>query len=54
LFQDAEETGVGRFHGKSFHESIADPGGGTWKGALTLAALLFAMLISFFNFTEIL
>ena len=52
-FKIAEEVAVGRFHGKSFHESIADLGGGTWKGVLTLAALLFVMLIPFFGFTEL-
>ena len=49
----AEEVVVGRFHGKSFHESIADLGGGTWKGILTLAMLLCIMLIPFFGFTEL-
>ena len=52
-FKIAEEVVVGRFHGKSFHESIADLGGGTWKGILTLAMLLCIMLIPFFGFTEL-
>ena len=52
-FKIAEDFVVGRFHGKSFHESIADLGGGTWKGILTLAALVFVMLIPFFGFTEL-
>jgi hypothetical protein len=52
-FKIAEEFAVGSFHGKSFHESISDLGGGTWKGILTLAALLFVMLIPFFGFTEL-
>ena len=52
-FKIAEEVVVGRFHGKSFHESIADLGGGTWKGILTLAMLLCIMLIPFFSFTEL-
>jgi len=46
-FKVAEEVVVGRIHGKSFHESIADLGGGTWKGILTLAMLLCIMLIPF-------
>jgi fumarate reductase subunit C len=52
-FKIAEEVVVGRFHGKSFHESIADLGGGTWRGILTLAVLLCFMLIPFFGFTEL-
>ena len=52
-FKVAEEVVVGRIHGKSFHESIADLGGGTWKGILTLAMLLCIMLIPFFGFTEL-
>ena len=52
-FKIAEDFAVGRFHGKSFHESIADFGGGTWKGILTLAALICVMLIPFFGFTEL-
>jgi hypothetical protein len=52
-FKVPEEVVVGRIHGKSFHESIADLGGGTWKGILTLAMLLCIMLIPFFAFTEL-
>ena len=52
-FKVAEDVVVGRIHGKSFHESIADLGGGTWKGILTLAMLLCVMLIPFFGFTEL-
>ena len=52
-FKVAEEVVVGRIHGESFHESIADLGGGTWKGILTLAVLLCIMLITFFGFTEL-
>src|SRR4051812_1307272 len=46
-FKIAERFAVGSFHGKSFHESIADLGGGTWEGILTVAALLSFMLILF-------
>ena len=52
-FKVAEEVVVGRFHGKSFHESISDLAGGTWKGILTLAMLLCIMLVPFFGFTEL-
>jgi hypothetical protein len=47
-FKVAEEVVVGRIHGKSFHESIANLAGGTWRGILTLALLLCIMLILFF------
>ena len=52
-FKVAEEAVVGRIHGRSFHESIADLGGGTWKGILTVAMLLCIMLIPFFGFSEL-
>lgn len=52
LFKVAEEAVVGRLHGKSLHESLSDIGG-SWWGVLTLAALLFVMLIPFFSFTEL-
>jgi len=48
-----EEAAVGLYHGKSFSESIADLGGGTLKGILTLTVLLFVLLISFFGFGEL-
>jgi hypothetical protein len=52
-FKIAEDAIIGRFHGKSFHESISDLGGGSWKGILTLTLLLFVVLIPFFGFTEL-
>lgn len=48
-----EEAAVGLYHGKSFSESIADLGGGTLKGILTLTVLLFVLLIPFFAFGEL-
>jgi len=48
-----EEAAVGRYHGKSFSQSIADLGGGTWKGMLTLTVILFVVLIPFFGFGEL-
>jgi hypothetical protein len=48
-----EDAAVGFYHGKSFSESIADLGGGTLKGILTLSVLLFALLIPFFAFGEL-
>ncbi len=48
-----EDAAVGFFHGKSFSQSIADLGGGTLKGILTLTLLLFVVLIPFFAFGEL-
>lgn len=53
LFKVLEEWAVGLYHGRSFQESIAGLGGGTLKGILTLALLLFVMLIPFFGFGEL-
>lgn len=48
-----EDAAVGLYHGKSLAESIADLGGGTLNGILTLTVLLFFMLIPFFAFAEL-
>lgn len=48
-----EEAAVGLYHGKSFAQSIADLGGGSLKGILTLTLLLFVMLIPFFACGEL-
>jgi hypothetical protein len=48
-----EDVAVGFYHAKSFSESIADLGGGTGKGILTLTVLLFVLLIPFFAFGEL-
>jgi hypothetical protein len=52
-FKIVEDAAVGLFHGESFQESIADLGGGSLQGFLTLTALLFVVLIPFFGFTEL-
>lgn len=52
-FKIAEDAAIGMFHGRSFHESISELGGGSWKGILTLTMLLFVVLIPFFGFTEL-
>jgi len=52
-FKVVEDAAVGKFHGKPFHDSIADLGGGTWRAILTLTMLLFVLLIPFFGFTEL-
>ena len=48
-----EDAAVGFYHGKSFSDSIADLGGGTLKGILTMTVLLFVLLIPFFGFGEL-
>ena len=53
LFKILEEWAVGLYHGKSFQESLSRVGGGTLAGILTLALILFVMLIPFFGFTEL-
>jgi len=53
FFKILEEALVGLYHRRTFQESIADLGGGTLKGILTLTLLLFVMLIPFFAFTEL-
>src|ERR1700678_2330864 len=52
-FKVAEDSAVGMFHGKTFHQSIAALGGGSWQSILSLTALLFVMLIPFFGFNEL-
>lgn len=52
-FKVLEDAAVGFYHGKAFSESIADIGGGTLKGILTLTVLLFVLLIPFFGFGEL-
>jgi hypothetical protein len=48
-----EDAGVGFFDGESFSQSIADLGGGTLKGILTLTLIMFVVLIPFFGFGEL-
>lgn len=48
-----EDAIVGFYHGRSFSQSIANIGGGTFKGILTLTVLLFVMFIPFFAFGEL-
>jgi len=49
----AEDFLIGKLHGESLQESIANFGGGTWKGIVTLSALVCVMLVPFFGFTEL-
>jgi len=53
LFKILEEAGVGRYHGKSFSESITEIGGGTLDGILVLMLILAVLLFPFFAFTEL-
>lgn len=48
-----EEIIVGHFRGKSFNESIADLGGGSWRSILVLTLILFVVLIPFTAFGEL-
>jgi hypothetical protein len=52
-FKVLEEAAVGMYHGKSFHESISDLGGGSGKAIVSMVVLLFVLLIPFFGFTEL-
>ena len=52
-FKIIEESAVGMYHGKSFQQSFAALGGGTWQGIVCLTLILFVMLIPFFGFTEL-
>src|SRR5215469_8915714 len=52
-FKILEDTIVGFYHGESFHQSIADLAGGTWKAIVTLTLLLFVILIPFVGFGEL-
>jgi hypothetical protein len=52
-FKILEDALFGFFRHESFQESIAELGGGTWKGVLTLVLLVFAMLIPFVGYGEL-
>jgi hypothetical protein len=53
LFKLVEEVAIDLFHGASFRESVAGIASGSWKQSLASTALLFAVLIPFFAFTEL-
>jgi hypothetical protein len=52
-FKILEEAAIGLYHGKSFHQSIAELGGGSWTAILTLTLLLFVVLVPFVGFREL-
>jgi hypothetical protein len=53
IFKIIEEALIGLFHHHSFSQSIAEIGGGTLKGILSLMAILIVLLIPFFGFSEL-
>jgi hypothetical protein len=53
LCKIAEDSLIGRFHGKSFHESTSDLGGGSLGGILTISCMMFVVLVPFFAFIEL-
>ena len=52
-FKLLEEAVVGLYRQESFHQRIANLGGGTGRGILTLTVLLFVVLIPFVGFGEL-
>jgi len=52
-FKILEEAALGMYRGDTFRASMAEIGGGTWKGILSLSVLVCALLIPFFGFTEL-
>jgi hypothetical protein len=52
-FKILEEAALGMYRGKTFQGSIAEIGGGTWKGILSLSVLVSVLLIPFFGYTEL-
>lgn len=53
IFKILEAAAVGLYRREPFQQSIADFGGGTLSGILTLTLLMFVVLIPFFGFTEL-
>jgi len=52
-FKILEDAVVGWYRHESFRQSIADLGGGTWRGVLTLVMLVFVMLVPFVGYGEL-
>jgi hypothetical protein len=52
-FKVLEDVTVGHFRGRTFHQSIADIAGGTWKGILIMTVFLFVVLIPFVGYGEL-
>jgi hypothetical protein len=52
-FKTAEDAVIGWYRHETFRQSITDLGGGTWRGVLSLAMLVFAMLVPFVGYGEL-
>jgi hypothetical protein len=52
-FKILEEAVIGWYRHEPFQQSISELGGETWKGVLTLALLVFAMLVPFVGYGEL-
>jgi hypothetical protein len=52
-FKTLEDAVVGWYRHESFRQSIYDLGGGTWQGTLTLALLIFVLLVPFVGIGEL-
>lgn len=52
-FKILEDAVICRYRHQSFRQSNSELGSGTWQGILTLALLVFVMLIPFVGFGEL-
>ena len=52
-FKILEDAAIGLYRHQSFRQSNSELGGGTWQGILTLALLVFVMLIPFVGYGEL-
>lgn len=52
-FKILEGAAIGLYRHESFQQSNSEFGGGTWQGMLTLALLVFVMLIPFVGYGEL-
>jgi hypothetical protein len=52
-FKIVEDAAIGFYRHESFQQSNSELGGGTWQGILTLASLVFVMLIPFVGYGEL-
>jgi hypothetical protein len=52
-FKVLEDAAIGLYRHQSFLQSNSELGGSTWQGILTLALLVFVMLIPFVGFGEL-
>ncbi|HEX8893302.1 MAG TPA: hypothetical protein VF783_08260 [Terriglobales bacterium] len=52
-FKLLEDAAIGLYRHQSFRQSNSELGGGTWQGMLTMALLIFVMLIPFVGVGEL-